>query len=120
MSAEELASAYDSAWSVRRTATEAIIAMTEESIARAVAENLPGAHEVVLYEDHSHDAPHAHVRHVLDVHGEVLIAANGDDWHELEWTPEVDELVWDLYHLDRAGFHLGAEGRTRQIRVTSV
>lgn len=120
LSEDELAASYEEQWSVRRAATESIIALTEETIARLVELHVPDAAEVVLYEDHSHDAPHAHVRHIVDASGEVLIEANGDAWHDEDWTGEIDELVWDLYHLDRHGFVSGGHGRVRHIPVKSA
>jgi hypothetical protein len=100
----DLADLHEQAWKMRRAATEQIIALTEETLARIVADHLPTAAMVVLYEDTSHDAPHGHVLHVLDADGHVLIEGTGDLWHDSAWTDEVDELVFDLHHLDREGF----------------
>lgn len=113
---EALDDLFDESWHGRRTATELILAITEEKIARLVTEQHPTATEIVLYEDYSHDSPHAHV---LDVRAgrTVLVSGTGDDWHDQSWTGEVDEFVWDLHHLDRAGFTAEGHLRTRHIPI---
>jgi hypothetical protein len=107
----------EQAYAARAAATAVIVAALQEQIGRAVWVALPSAATVVLYEDRSHDAPHAHVRAVLDADGATLADGTGDWWHEQDWTGNVDELVWDLYHLDPAGFHSSAGERIRNIPV---
>lgn len=108
---------YDIAWKQRKEATATIVTMTEEMLSRMVKEHFPESVEIVLYEDHSHDAPHAHVKHVVNSEGLILIDGTSDEWHDLSWTPDVDELVWDLYNLDRQGFQREGHNRYRRIAI---
>jgi hypothetical protein len=112
-----LQTVYEEAWEVRRSATEVVVTVTEEMVARAVRAQFPDADQIVLYEDHSHDAAHAHVLHVVDADGHVLIAGTGEEWHDADWSSDIDELVWDLYHLDRSGFLHEGDQRLRRITV---
>lgn len=98
----DLDAKYEEAWIARQELTSAIVAITEEMIARLVLEDFPTATEVVLYEDHSHDAPHAHVLYILS-NDVVLIEGTSDEWHD-QMNSDIDELVWDLHHIDRPGF----------------
>lgn len=113
----DIQAAYEQAWAARVEATSIIVSVTEELLARLVASHVPGAHEIVLYEDHSHDAPHGHVKHVLDADGNVLLEGTGDAWHDAGWTEDADEYVWDLHHLDRDGFIPDGAQRLRRIPV---
>jgi hypothetical protein len=121
LSEEAVAGEHNELWTQRRALTERLVALTEEMIARAVRESIADAGYIVLYEDHSHDAPHAHVLHVLDADGHVIVSGTGDDWHDAVWTTDVDELVWDLFHLDRHGFITRPEeGHTMRVRRIPV
>jgi hypothetical protein len=111
----DVTAVYERAWTTRVKATEQVIAATEELLARAVGAAVPGAVEVVLYEDHSHDAPHGHVLHIADADGNPIMSGTGDDWHDASWTETVDEYVWDLHHLDREGFQTEGTQRIRRI-----
>lgn len=113
----DMSAFYDKMWLQRKEATKAIIALTEEMISRMVKQHLPEAAEIVLYEDHSHDEPHAHVKHIVDHSGAILIEGVSDEWHDLPWSNETDELVWDLYHLDRTGFIREQNGKYRRITI---
>lgn len=114
---DDLDDSFNAMWNIRRNNTNIILALTEETISRIVKKNIPNAAEIVLYEDHSHDAPHAHALLVSDEKGHVLIEGTGDDWHEASWTMDVDELIWDLYNLDPHGFHREGKIRYRRIAI---
>lgn len=113
----DMSAVYDQMWVKRKEATQAIIALTEEMISRMVKQHIPDAVEIVLYEDHSHDEPHAHVKHVVNNSGIILIEGTSDEWHELSWGNDIDELVWDLYHLDRTGFIRENNTKYRRIAI---
>jgi hypothetical protein len=114
---EELQDLYEQNWKIRTDSSNAIVTASEELLARAVTAELPAAAMVVLYEDTSHDAPHGHVHSVLDITGDVLISGTSDAWHDAEWTEEVDEFVWDIHQLDRAGFRTEGSMRVRRIPI---
>lgn len=116
----DLEANQDRYWTERIANTKTIVALTEEQLSRIVLENIPEAVEIVLYEDRSHDAPHGHALHVVDASGKVLMEGTGDDWHDAGWTADVDEYIWDIYNLDRQGFHTVEGKRVRKIllRVT--
>lgn len=109
---------YEDAWAARHEVTRVIIATTEELLARHIKAVFPEAASVVLYEDVSHDAPHGHVHSVRDAAGDVIIEGTSDAWHDAEWSGDIDEFVWDLFHLDRDGFLADAHGlRVRTIAL---
>jgi hypothetical protein len=107
----------EDAWKARTSATDVIVAVTEELIARLVLEHFPKAHAIVLYEDTSHDAPHGHLEKIVDVEGNVLILGSSDEWHDFAWAQEADEYIWDLHHLDRDGFVFEEQKRRRHIPI---
>lgn len=107
---KELAGLLTQTWTERSVATERLVAITEELIARTVSTHMPAAAVVLLREDTSHGGPHGHVYQVLDADENVLMDAEGEDWHNLEWTGEVDEYAWDLHYLGRDRFRTHAPG----------
>lgn len=101
-----------------RALNDASVALTDEHLARLVSSNVPGAFDVVLVEDTSHDAPHGHVHSVRDTAGRTLLDGRSDEWHDLPWTGDVDEDVFDLFHLAREDFvEMPGIGRARVIPV---
>lgn len=118
VSDDAVAADLEAFWAARVSATRQLTAATEETLARIVARHLPNAAMVVLYEDTSHDAPHGHVHTILDGHGHTLIEGTSDQWHDLDWAGDVDDLVWDLHHVDRDGFTDDGTGlRVRRIPI---
>lgn len=117
---DELVALFSEVWNVRAKATHDLVAIIEEQIARKVHEELPKAATIVLYEDHSHDAPHAHIKEILDSAGVQLLAGTGDAWHDLPWAWSVDESIWDLYYLDPHGFAEVDGQRIRRIVIPSA
>lgn len=109
---ERLEESLEQAWRRRLDADRDITAALEALIATRVAQAMPDASAVLFYEDRSHDAPHGHIRAVCAEDGTVLLAGTGDEWHDLAWTHEIDELVFDLFTVDRARFSPrgGADG----------
>jgi len=93
----KLVEALDDAWLRRRVLEEAAAQIGAELISRIVEQHVPGAYQVVLTEDHSHDAPHAHLKTILARDGTPLLMGMGDEWHDLHWTSTVDEYVYDIY-----------------------
>ena len=77
----------------------------EETLARLVSKNLPEAQIIYVVVDDSHDAPHGHIGDILD-HDRKLIA-NGlsDEWHDLGWTNEANDLAWDLHYVAKSLFN---------------
>lgn len=116
---EDVLEMNEDAWKARSASTEVVVAATEELLARTVLQHFPTAVLVTLYEDVSHDAPHGHLERIEDVNGHVLILGTSDTWHDLSWSQEVDEYVWDLHHLDRDGFVLDGNRRRRHIPMSS-
>lgn len=76
----------------------------EELIARLVLVALPEAHTIQLVEDISHDDPHGHVGKIFDVNHALLADGFSDEWHNLDWTHEVDEAAWDFHHYGKVLF----------------
>jgi hypothetical protein len=109
---------HDQIWHERATATAKLLAITEELLGREVVRNIPDAVTLILVEDTSHGQPHGHISVVLDEHGNVLHDGMSDAWHDLPWTTDIDELVWDVHTLGREAFrHDGTGRRTRTIPV---
>lgn len=71
----------------------------EESICRIIAKHIPEASIIVIVEDSSHDSPHGHIQHILDKEQNILADGGSDEWHDLDWTGEVNDLAWDLHYL---------------------
>ena len=76
----------------------------EESIARIVLKNIPEAHIVFIIVDESHDAPHGHIGNILDHDRQVIANGLSDEWHDLGWTNEANDLAWDLHYIARPLF----------------
>lgn len=76
----------------------------EELIARIVLKNLSEAHIVFIVVDDSHDAPHGHIGDVLDHDRKVIANGLSDEWHDIGWTGEVNDLAWDLYYVAKPLF----------------
>lgn len=114
----DLEVSHEVVWRARRQATDTIVVYTEEMMARLVHAHFPTAAQIVLYEDTSHDAPHGHVLHIVDADGHVLIDGTGDTWHDAAWTDAIDDLVFDLHHLDREGFRTEKRNGRRLRRIT--
>jgi hypothetical protein len=102
--------AYEIAWSSYSKAKREVIAHTIVKMNEIVLNNLPHAKYVLLYEDHSHDAPHGHVEVFLDETQHAIELS--EDWHDLAWSSEVDEYVWDIYNLGKEYFTL-VDGKRR-------
>jgi hypothetical protein len=105
---------YEDAWSNFVNARNEAATASQSQLARVIKDNLPSAEVIVIYEDRTHDAPHGHLEGVLDSDGKLIIAGTTDKWHDLEWTTEADEIVWDLYYLGSHLFNLIA-GKRRMI-----
>lgn len=101
---------YELAWSTYSRAKREVIAHTILKMNDIVLNKLSQAKYVLLYEDHSHDAPHGHIEVFLDESKHVIKL--DEDWHDLEWSSEVDEYVWDIYNLGKEYFTL-IDGRRR-------
>lgn len=71
----------------------------EESICRIIAKHIPEARVVVIIEDTSHDSPHGHIQYILDKEQHILMDGGSDEWHDLDWTNEANDLAWDLYYI---------------------
>lgn len=76
----------------------------EESIARIILKNSPEAQIVFVIVDESHDAPHGHIGDVLDHDRKVIANGLTDQWHDLGWTGEVNDLAWDLHYVAKPLF----------------
>lgn len=100
----EIDKSLDEAWAKRHAATVELSDLIVSKIKTLVLEQFPQAGKIVLYEDHSHDHPHAHLAYIATRSGDVLIEGAGDDWHEADYSHEIDELIWDLYHVHPALF----------------
>ena len=94
---------YQETWAVYRRAEASLVSQISQMLAVAVSEHLPEAKYIVLYQDTSHDAPHGHIEAVLDESGNNLTAHSGD-WHDLDWTADIDEWAWDIHHLSPSSF----------------
>lgn len=90
---------YENSWREYIAARGELVRATSHKIMNAVSEHLPDVKWIVFYEDRSHDAPHGHIEGILDEDGHDLVQASGQDWHDLDWTGDIDEWTWDLYHL---------------------
>lgn len=101
---------YESAWVSYSDARKKTVAYVIARMLGIVRQNNPEAAYVLLYEDHSHDAPHGHVEAFLDKNHHVIELDT--DWHDVEWSNEVDEYVWDIYNLGKETFSL-IEGKRR-------
>ena len=110
---EALTAALDSAWATRYAATEQACQILAARILTTISRHIPDVHIVVLREDTSHLPAHGHVDALLDGHGVNLLARLNLNWHELEWTSEIDEDVWDLHHLAPYLFTLSDDGIRR-------
>ncbi len=113
---EEIDLALDMQWKTRESATSALFVLHCTRAMKIVRQNIPEAVTVVLREDTSHLPPHGHVDDILDADGNTLMPHH-DDWHDSEWTHEVDEEVWDIYYLSSIRFAHESDG-VRRIRIT--
>ncbi len=101
---------YELAWSNYSRAKREVIAHTILKMNAIILGKLNGVKYVLLYEDHSHDAPHGHIEVFLDETQHQIEL--GGDWHDLDWSSEVDEYVWDIYNLGKEYFTL-IDGKRR-------
>lgn len=97
-------------WSEYVLSKKKVVVKSAELALEIIRKFLPEAKYILIYEDHSHDAPHGHIEAILD--GSMHSIHIHGDWHDLEWTHEVDELVWDIYTLSKEYFSL-VEGKRR-------
>lgn len=100
----ELEEALESAWSEYVASKKKIVACSTKSALGIIQKFFPEAKYLVVYEDHSHDAPHGHIDVILDEAMHKIEIS--EDWHDLEWSHEVDELIWDIYTLSKEYFSL--------------
>jgi hypothetical protein len=107
--------AYENSWSAYSVAKQNVIVQTMNMLARIVHAQLPTAKFIILYEDHSHDAPHGHIESFLDESGHLIDL--GEDWHDIPWGSEVDELVWDIYNLAKEHFTTSGDKRRFVVEV---
>lgn len=127
LSAEEFAefppdtlnAALDDAWSTRSLATDRACRIYTALILSAVREHVPDVVEVILREDTSHLPAHGHVDAIINSNGENIMEQLGD-WHELEWVSDVDENVWDIYHLAPHLFIRTGPDGIRRLTLTST
>lgn len=103
---------YESSWSEYAEAKKIVAAYSIKKMIALVKSQLPDAAYIVLYEDHSHDAPHGHIEAFLDSTEHTIKLEQ--DWHDLSWSNEVDEVVWDIYHLAKEHFILN-DGKRRML-----
>lgn len=108
---------YQDAWARYSAAEKDLVKTISQMIANEVAEHMPDAAFIVLYQDTSHDAPHGHIEAVLDSNGVNLITSQHLDWHDLEWTSDIDEWAWDIHHLSPSSFIRLGERRRFIIRI---
>jgi hypothetical protein len=115
-SADEREALIDQAWEERSAATtrlgEAILART----ASLIREHLPAAHTLVLKEDMSHLPAHGHVEDITDANGTSIMPAL-DEWHDLTWTMNVDDDVWEIHQLWSLRF-VSEPDRVRRLHIT--
>lgn len=106
---------YEEAWAEYSAAKKKVVAYTIQKMVGLIIEQVPEVAYVILYEDHSHDAPHGHIEALLDASQHSINL--GGDWHDLGWTNEVDEYVWDVYNLGKEYFSLTGGKRRLLIKV---
>lgn len=94
---------YEKFWKNYTEARNAAALACHSKLAEIISQHYPEAQTIILYEDRSHDAPHGHLEGILDVNGSLIISGTSDEWHELDWSADADDLIWDTYHL---GSHL--------------
>ncbi len=99
----------EKSWAGYVAAKKDVVFHSTHMIMSVIRKHLPNARYVVIYEDHSHDAPHGHIEAILDA--EMHKVEVDGDWHDLEWSNEVDELVWDIYNLSKEYFSLNGGKR---------
>lgn len=109
----ELDEALNGIWAERERASAQAALVIAEMISRLIVQHIPNAARVVLVEDRSHGAPHGHVRDIFDGDGAHLISGRGDDWHNLDWSHDVDEHVHDLHYLASQVFSYDADLQER-------
>jgi len=112
---EALDAALDSAWATRSAATEQACQILAARILGTVSRHVPDAASVVLREDSSHLPAHGHVDAIVDRHGMNLLDILNLNWHDLSWCAEIDEDVWDLYHLAPHLFAASDDGIRRLV-----
>jgi hypothetical protein len=110
-------SQLDEAWLARAQANRRIVTLTATRLADLVRAHLPSAQVIVVREDTSHLPAHGHLDRVEDADGLVLLDTHHGEWHDLPWSAQADDDVWDLYHVAEPGmFHRDADG-VRRFRV---
>lgn len=112
----QLTDALDETWRRRADLGRAALRICEELAARHLRQHLPGAHEVVLIEDRSHDAPHAHLNVITDHTGRELANGASDAWHDAAWARDIDEIVHDMYMFGADEFSHDTLGESRMYR----
>jgi len=108
---------YELAWATYSRVRNKISDMTQKRIMEHVLEHIPEACFVVLYEDRSHDAPHGHCEGIYSCSGEELLSGTSDTWHDLDWTSDIDEFIWDVYHVSSDRFT--TLGGVRRLVITA-
>jgi hypothetical protein len=118
----QLADALDETWRRRAELGRAALRICEELIARVLRQHAPSAYTVLLTEDRSHDAPHAHLRTISDRTGQVLADGSSDEWHDLNWARTIDEIVHDMYMFGANEFTHDefSEPRTYQFTINQL
>lgn len=111
-----LTTAMDINWKQRDIATKTLTQLTAASIMRRTLRHLPETAVIVLREDTSHLPAHGHVDDILDKDGNSCMPHH-EDWHDLEWTHEVDEDVWDIYYFASQRFTTEPDG-VRRLRIS--
>ena len=109
--------ALDTAWEAYRAQAKQISLLSALHLFRIVQENMPNAHTVVLREDTTHMPAHGHVHDILDANGTSLMP-DSDTWHDLDWTHEVEDFVWDIYETYSIYFMTDPEDKIRKLYVT--
>jgi hypothetical protein len=94
---EDLDKENDTAWHNKTLAIEAIVAIAEELLVRTISNKYPHANKIILVEDKTHDSPHGHVGEIRDSQDLLIIDGRSEEWHDLDWTSDIDDLVWQLY-----------------------
>jgi hypothetical protein len=105
----------DRAWELRTKTNLLIGKLLSAKIAKTVSANLPNTKTIIVREDTSHLPPHGHVDDILDSDGESLMPKS-EDWHDLFWSADVDDDVYDLYDIFSYKFIVEDDG-IRRLRI---
>lgn len=108
MSSEDLQEHMYDAETKYTTATHELAVILGATIVETIAAAVPDTKYVVIREATDHLPAHGHV--------EAIIMNDGDrfdmtDWHDLDWTLNVDDLVYDFYQLVPHKFAYDREAR---------